>query len=79
MWPPKVVDEAKKVQEEDRSRKNRACHWIIFWYSINAVLEPIGMVPNRICDAAVFLLFIEDKYLMAIHWMGVWTFHGTNL
>ena len=74
-----MVDEAKKVQEEDRSRQNRAGYWIIFGYSTNAVLETIGMVPNRVCDAAVFSLFIEDKYLMAIHWMGVWTFHGTNL
>ena len=23
------------------------------------------MVPNRVCDAAVFSLFIEDKYLMS--------------
>ena len=75
----KVVDEAKQVQEEDRSRQNRAGYWIISGYSTNAVLETIGMVPNRVCDAAVFSLFIEDKYLMAIHWMGVWTFHGTNL
>jgi len=72
----KVVDEANKVQEDDRSRKYRAGYWIIFWYSINAVLEPIGMVPNRVCDATVFSLFIWDKYLMAIHWMGLWTFHG---
>ena len=56
----KVVDEAKKVQEEDRSRQNRAGYWIIFGYSINAVLEPIRMVPNRVCDATVFSLFIED-------------------
>merc|ERR1711962_1580895 len=49
----KGVDEAKKVQEEDRSRQNRAGYWIIFGYSINAVLEPIGMVPNRVCDATV--------------------------
>jgi len=39
----KGVDEAKKVQEEDRSRQNRAGYWIIFGYSINAVLEPIGI------------------------------------
>ena len=55
----KVVDEAKKVQEEDRSRQNRAGYWIIFGYSIKAVLEPIGMVPNRVCDATVFSLFIQ--------------------
>ena len=36
----KVVDEAKKVQEEDRSRQNRAGCWIIYWYT---VLEPIGI------------------------------------
>ena len=58
----KVVNEAKKVQEDDRSRKYRAGYWIIFWYSINAVLEPIGMVPNKVCDATVFSLFIEHKY-----------------
>ena len=55
----KVVDEAKKVQEEDRSRKNRTGYWVIFGYSINAVLEPIGMVPNRVCDATVFSLFLK--------------------
>jgi len=75
----KVVDEANKVQEDDRSRKYRAGYWIIFWYSINAVLEPIGMVPNKVCDATVFSLFIDHKYLRAIHWMGAWTFHGTDL
>jgi len=39
----KGVDEAKKVQEEDRSRQNRRGYWLVFGYSINAVLEPIGI------------------------------------
>jgi len=62
-----------------RSRQNRAGYWIIFWYFINTVLEPIGMVPNRVCDVTVFSLFLEDKYLMAIHWIWAWIFHGTHL
>jgi len=39
----KGVDEAKKVQEEDRSRQNKAGYWLVFGYSINAILEPIGI------------------------------------
>merc|ERR1712240_180210 len=39
----KGVDEAKKVQEEDRSRQNRRGYWLVFGYSINAVMEPIGI------------------------------------
>jgi len=38
-----AVNEAKKVQEEDRSRQNNAGYYIIFGYSINAALEPIGI------------------------------------
>ena len=38
-----MLDEAKKVQNEDRSRQIRAGYWIIYRYSINAVLEPIGI------------------------------------
>merc|ERR1711962_1724888 len=39
----KGVDEAKKVQEEDRSRQNSQGYWLVFGDSINAVLEPIGI------------------------------------
>jgi len=38
-----AVDEAKKVQEEDRSRQNTRGYYLVFGYSINAVLEPIGI------------------------------------
>jgi len=38
-----AVDEAKKVQEEDRSRQNSRGYYLVFGYSINAVLEPIGI------------------------------------
>jgi len=38
-----AVDEAKKVQEEDRSRQNNNGYFLVFGYSINAVLEPIGI------------------------------------
>merc|ERR1719494_486591 len=35
-----AVDEAKKAQEEDRSRQNTRGYYLVFGYSINAVLEP---------------------------------------
>merc|ERR1712240_613407 len=38
-----AVDEAKKVLEEDRSRQNTRGYYLVFGYSINAVLEPIGI------------------------------------